>query len=126
MFGRKQKLIENYRTLLFHERNHNLKLLEALLERIRDNAKLRERLETLTSVHNAFAIVEDYLLKLSEELREDGNKIVYREKHKNSEGNIFVSEKERDATQIDNITRALYEIEKSERRRCENDNHYGG
>ena len=114
MFGRKQKLIENYRTLLFQERNHNLKLLDDLLKRIRDNAKLRERLETLTSVHNAFAIVEDYLLKLSEELRQDGSKIVYREKHKNSEGNIFVSEKERDATQIDNITRALYEIEKSD------------
>ena len=116
MFGRKQKLIENYRTLLFRERTYNLKLLDDLLKRIRDNAKLRERLETLTSTHNAFAIVEDYLLKLSEELRQDGSKIVYREKHKNSEGNIFVSEKERDATQIDNITRALYEIEKSERR----------
>lgn len=116
MFGRKQKLIEQYRTLLFHERNRNLKLLDDLLERTRDNAKLRERLETLTSVHNAFAMVQDHLLKLSEELREDGNKIVYREKHKNSEGNIFVSEKKYDATQIDNITRALYEIEKSERR----------
>ena len=114
MFGRKQKLIENYRTLLFQERNHNLKLLADLLERIRDNAKLRERLETLTSVHNAFAIVEDYLLKLSEELRENSTKLVYREKHKNSEGNIFVSEKKYEALQIDNITRALYEIEKSE------------
>ena len=102
MFGRKQKLIEHYRNLLFQEITYNL--------------KLRERLETLTSTHNAFAIVEDYLLKLSEELRQDGSKIVYREKHKNSEGNIFVSEKDRDATQIDNITRALYEIEKSERR----------
>lgn len=119
MFGRKQKLIEHYRTLLFQERTYNLKLHDDLLERIRANAKLREQLETLTSTHNAFAIVEDYLLKLSEELRQDGSKIVYREKHKNSEGNIFVSEKERDATQIDNITRALYEIEKSERRESE-------
>ena len=113
MFGRKQKRIENYRTLLFYERNHNLKLQEALVERIRDNAKLRERLETLTSVHNAFAIVEDYLLKLSEELRENSTKLVYREKHKNSEGNIFVSEQKYEVQQIDNITRALYEIEKA-------------
>lgn len=119
MFGRKQKLIENYRTLLFQERNHNLKLLDDLLERIRDNAKLREQLKTLTSVHNAFTIVEDYLLNLSEELRQDGSTLVYREKHKNNEGNIFVSENKYEAMRIDIIARALYEIEKSERRQNE-------
>ena len=116
MFGRKQKLIEKYRTLLFQERNHNLKLLDALLERIRDNAKLREQLKTLTSVHNAFTIVEDYLLNLSEELRQDGSTLVYREKHKNNEGNIFVSENKYEAMRIDIIARALYEIENGERR----------
>ena len=77
---------------------------------------LKEQLNRKCDIHNAFAMVEDHLLKLSEELRQDDSKIVFREKHKNSEGNIFVSEKDRDATQIDNITRALYEIEKSERK----------
>ena len=99
MFGKKQRRIEY--------------LVE--LDRIRTKQieELREQLERKHDIHNAFAMVQDHLLKLSEELREDGIKIVYREKHKNSEGNMFVSEKKYDATQIDNITRALYEIEKS-------------
>ena len=109
MFGRKQRKIE------FFEGLDNIRMKQ-ISEYIRENMDLKEQLNRKCSTHNAFAIVEDYLLKLSEELRQDGSKIVYREKHKNSEGNIFVSEKERDATQIDNITRALYEIEKSERR----------
>lgn len=108
MFGRKQREIE------FFKRLDDFRIKQ-IGEYIRENIDLKEQLKRKSSVHNAFAIVEDYLLKLSEELRQDGSKIVYREKHKNSEGNIFVSEKERDATQIDNITRALYEIEKSER-----------
>ena len=84
--------------------------------KLRENEKPREQTERKHDIHNAFAMLQDHLLKLSEELRENSTKLVYREKHKNSEGNIFVSEKERDATQIDNITRALYEIEKSERK----------
>lgn len=109
MFGRKQRKIE------FFEGLDNIRMKQ-ISEYIRENMDLKEQLERKRGIHNAFAIVEDYLLKLSEELRQDGSKIVFREKHKNSEGNMFVSEKERDATQIDNITRALYEIEKSERR----------
>lgn len=109
MFGKKQRRIE-YLVGLDRIRTKQIK------DFLRENEELREQLERKHDIHNAFAMVQDCLLKLSEELREDGNKIVYREKHKNSEGNIFVSEKERDATQIDNITRALYEIEKSERK----------
>ena len=102
MFGKKQRRIE---------------LLKEITKiHFQEITELREQLERKHDIHNAFAMVQDYLLKLSEELREDGNKIVYREKHKNSEGNIFVSEKKYDAVQIDNITRALYEIEKSERK----------
>ena len=109
MFGRKQRRIEFLKELTkihVQEINSNIKEI----------SELREQLERKHDIHNAFAMVQDYLLKLSEELREDGNKIVYREKHKNSEGNMFVSEKKYDAVQIDNITRALYEIEKSERK----------
>ena len=112
MFGRKQRKIE------FFEGLDEIRMKQ-LGEYIRENMNLKEQLNRKCSTHNAFAIVEDYLLQLSEELRQDGSKILFREKHKNSEGNIFVSEKERDATQIDNITRALYEIEKSERRQNE-------
>lgn len=108
MFGKKQRKIE------FFEGLDNIRMKQ-ISEYIRENMDLKEQLNRKCSVHNAFAIVEDYLLKLSDELRQDGSKIVYREKHKNSEGNIFVSEKKYDATQIDNITRALYEIEKSRR-----------
>lgn len=109
MFGRKQRKIE------FFEGLDEIRMKQ-LCEYIRENMDLKEQLNRKCSIHNAFAMVQDHLLKLSEELRENSTKLVYREKHKNSEGNIFVSEKERDATQIDNITRALYEIEKSERR----------
>ena len=110
MFGKKQRRIE-YLVGLDRIRTKQIK------DFIRENEELREQLERKHDIHNAFAMVQDYLLKLSEELREDGNKIVYREKHKNSEGNMFVSEKKYDAVQINNITRALYEIEKSERKR---------
>ena len=109
MFGRKQRrieLLEELTKIHVQEINRNIKEI----------SELREQLERKHVIHNAFAMVQDYLLKLSEELREDGGKIVYREKHKNSEGNMFVSEKKYDAVQIDNITRALYEIEKSERK----------
>lgn len=109
MFGRKQRRIEFLEELTkihVQEINSNIKKI----------SELREQLERKHDIHNAFAMVQDHLLKLSEELRQDGSKIVYREKHKNSEGNIFVSEKKYDAVQIDNITRALYEIEKSERK----------
>ena len=109
MFGRKQRRIE-YLVALDEIRTKQIKGF------IREIEELREQLERKHDIHNAFAMVQDHLLKLSEELRENSTKLVYREKHKNSEGNIFVSEKERDAVQIDNITRALYEIEKSERR----------
>ena len=109
MFGRKARLIKYLELQL----KANVATKYALMYKL--NA-LEEQLERKHDIHNAFAMVQDHLLKLSEELRKDGTKLVYREKHKNSEGNIFVSEKERDATQIDNITRALYEIEKSERR----------
>lgn len=108
MFGRKQRRIEFLEELTkihVQEINSNIKKI----------SELREQLERKRDIHNAFAMVQDHLLKLSEELRKDGGKIVFREKHKNSEGNMFVSEKKYDATQIDNITRALYEIEKSER-----------
>ena len=117
MFGRKQKRIrelEDYiltHNELVKDSIKGLKIINSITE------ELQRTIDKHRDDHNAFAIVEDYLLKLSEELRQDGSKIVYREKHKNSEGNIFVSEKDRDATQIDNITRALYEIEKSERRK---------
>ena len=106
MFGRKQRRIE------YLERLDEIRMRQ-IKNYIRENQELREQLERKHDIHNAFAMVQDHLLKLSEELREDGSKIVFREKHKNSEGNIFVSEKKYDATQIDNITRALYEIEKS-------------
>lgn len=109
MFGRKQRRIE-YLVELDRIRTKQIK------DFIRENEEIREQLERKHDIHNAFAMVQDYLLKLSEELRQDGSKIVFREKHKNSEGNIFVSEKKYDAVQIDNITRALYEIEKSERK----------
>ena len=109
MFGRKARLIKYLELQL----KANVETKYALMDKL---YALEEQLKRKRGTHNAFAIVEDYLLKLSEELRENSTKLVYREKHKNSEGNIFVSEKERDATQIDNITRALYEIEKSERR----------
>ena len=109
MFGRKASLIK----YLWLQLKANVETKYALMDKL---YALEEQLERKRGIHNAFAIVEDYLLNLSEELRQDGSKIVFREKHKNSEGNMFVSEKERDATQIDNITRALYEIEKSERR----------
>lgn len=109
MFGRKQRRIE------FLEELTKIHVQE-IDSNIKKISELREQLERKHDIHNAFAMVEDYLLKLSEELRKDGSKIVYREKHKNSEGNIFVSEKKYDAIQIDNITRALYEIEKSERK----------
>lgn len=109
MFGRKQRRIE------FLEELTKIHVQE-IDSNIKKISELREQLERKHDIHNAFAMVEDYLLKLSEELRQDGSKIVYREKHKNSEGNIFVSEKKYDAIQIDNITRALYEIEKSERK----------
>lgn len=109
MFGRKQRRIE------FLEELTKIHVQE-INRSIKEISELREQLERKHVINNAFAMVQDYLLKLSEELREDGNKIVYREKHKNSEGNMFVSEKKYDAVQIDNITRALYEIEKSERK----------
>ena len=113
MFGRKQRKIEFFKGL-------DAIRMKQIGEYIRENMDLKEQLNRQLNrkcdIHNAFAMVQDHLLKLSEELRENSTKLVYREKHKNSEGNIFVSEKERDATQIDNITRALYEIEKSERR----------
>jgi len=109
MFGRKASLIKYLELQL----KANVETKYALMDKL---YALEEQLKRKRGIHNAFAIVEDYLLKLSEELREDGSKIVFREKHKNSEGNIFTYEKDRDAIQIDNITRALYEIEKSERR----------
>ena len=109
MFGRKASLIKYLELQL----KANVETKYALMDKL---YALEEQLKRKHDIHNAFAMVQDHLLKLSEELREDGSTLVYREKHKNSEGNIFVSEKERDATQIDNITRALYEIEKSERR----------
>ena len=96
MFGRKASLIKQLELQL----DANIATKYALMDKL---YALEEQLERKHDIHNAFAMVQDYLLKLSEELREDGNKIVYREKHKNSDGNIFVSEKERDATQIDNI-----------------------
>lgn len=108
MFGRKARLIKYLELQL----KANVETKYALMDR----HALEEQLERNHDIHNAFAMVQDHLLKLSEELRENSTKIVYREKHKNSEGNMFVSEKKYDATQIDNITRALYEIEKSERR----------
>ena len=108
MFGRKQRRIEYLVEL-------NKICDKQIKELIRENEELREQMERKHDIHNAFAMVQDHLLKLSEELRQEGSKIVFREKRKNSEGNIFVSEKKYDATQIDNITRALYEIEKSER-----------
>ena len=107
MFGRKQRRIEYLELQL----KANVETKYALMDKL---YALKDQLERKHDIHNAFAMVQDHLLKLSEELRENSTKLVYREKHKNSEGNIFVSEKERDATQIDNITRALYEIEKSE------------
>ena len=106
MFGRKQRRIE-YLVALDKIRTKQLE------DFIRQNVELEEQLERKHDIHNAFAMVQDHLLKLSEELRSNSTKLVYREKHKNSEGNIFVSEKDRDAIQIDNITRALYEIEKA-------------
>ena len=107
MFGRKQHRIE-YLVALDVIRTKQIK------DFIRENEELREQLERKHDIHNAFEMVQDHLLKLSEELRENSTKLVYRENHKNSEGKIFVSEKKYDVLQIDNITRALYEIEKSE------------
>ncbi len=109
MFWRKQRKIE------FFEALDEIRMKQ-IGKYIRENMDLKEQLKKKYDTHNAFAIVEDYLLNLSENLRISGTKLVYREKHKNSEGNMFVSEKERDAVQIDNITRALYEIEKGERK----------
>ena len=109
MFGRKARLIKYLELQL----KANVETKYALMDKL---YALEEQLERKHDIHNAFATVQDHLLKLSEELRENGTKLIYREKHKNSEGNIFTSERVRDAVQIDNITRALYEIEKSERR----------
>ena len=108
MFGRKARLIKYLELQL----KANVATKYAPMDKL---YALEDQLERKHDIHNAFAMVQDHLLKLSEELRQDGGKIVYWEKHKNSEGNMFVSEKKYDATQIDNITRALYEIEKSER-----------
>lgn len=105
MFGRKQRKIEFLEELTkihVQEINSNIKKI----------SELREQLERRHDIHNAFAMVEDYLLKLSEELRENKSSLLYREKHKNSEGNIFVSENKYEAMRIDIIARALYEIEK--------------
>ena len=109
MFGRKASLIKYLELQL----KANVETKYALMDKL---YALEEQLERKRSIHNAFAIVEDYLLKLSEELRQDGSTLVYREKHKNNEGNIFVSENKYEAMRIDIIARALYEIEKSERR----------
>jgi len=107
MFGRKQRRIE-YLVALDNIRTKQIE------DFIRENEELREQLERKHDIHNAFEMVQDHLLKLSEELRENSTNLVYREKHKNSEGKMFVSEKSYEAVQIENITRALYEIEKSE------------
>lgn len=109
MFGRKQRRIE-YLVALDKIRTKQIE------DFIRENEELREQMERKHDIHNAFAMVCDHLLKLSEELRPDGSKIVYREKHKTAEKNFFVSETPRTASDIENIVRALYEIEESERR----------
>ena len=106
MFGRKQREIE------FLKRLDDFRIKQ-IGEYIRENMDLKEQLNRKRSIHNAFAMVQDHLLKLSEELRQDGSKIVYREKHKTAEKNFFVSETPRTASDIENIVRALYEIEKS-------------
>ena len=106
MFGRKQRRIE-YLVALDKIRTKQIE------DFIRENAELREQMERKHDIHNAFAMVQDHLLKLSEELRQDGSKIMYREKHKTAEKNFFVSETPRTASDIENIVRALYEIEKS-------------
>lgn len=115
MFGRKQRRIEYLELQLKANVETKYALMDKLYALEDQIYELEEQLKRKRGTHNAFAMVQDHLLKLSEELRENSTKIVYREKHKNSEGNIFVSEKKYDATQIDNITRALYEIEKIER-----------
>lgn len=105
MFGQKAKTIKAMESQLELQTS----MIEILAEEI---AAYKEVLPAERDIHTAFSRVEDYLIKCSDRLRSEDKRLVYREKHKNSEGNFFASEKKYKADQIDNIIRALYEIEK--------------
>lgn len=114
MFGRKKQLIKNLRFFVDTLCDEVDFLEQKLAQRKETIAELEQALKQQRDIHYSFSKIQNYLMETAERIRINKSKLVYTEEHKTAENNIFASKSPRNASDIENIARALYEIEKSE------------
>lgn len=114
MFGRKKEMIKNLESLTDTLCSEVDFLKRKLSRRNEIIAELEQTLKQLRDIHYSFSKIQNYLMETAERIRINKSKLVYTEKHKTAENNIFAAKSLRNASDIENIARALYEIEKAE------------